>query len=86
LSPQNFAGGSLRYGVADNRLYGVIFAGKDPWDSVVLDLIVTEAGGVVTDLEGKELDFRGPIKGTVAGSKKTHQELMEMIKNANYRD
>jgi len=79
LSPQNFAGGTSRYGVAENKLYGVIFAGKDPWDSVVLDLIVSEAGGVVTDLKGNKLDFRGPIKGTVAGSKKTHQLLLEMI-------
>lgn len=81
LSPQNFAGGSSRYGIADNRLYGVIFAGKDPWDSAVLDLVVTEAGGLVSDLDGNQLDFRKPIKGTVAGSKRTHQELLEMIQN-----
>jgi myo-inositol-1(or 4)-monophosphatase len=86
LSPQNFAGGNSRYGVAENRLYGVIFAGKDPWDSVVLDLVVTEAGGVATDLNGKTLDFRGQIYGTVAGSRKTHRELMEMVSNENHRN
>jgi fructose-1,6-bisphosphatase/inositol monophosphatase family enzyme len=80
LSPQNFAGGNSRYGVADNRLYGVIFSGKDPWDTAVLDLLVHEAGGKVTDLEGKQLDFRNPIHGTVAGSKIIHSELMDIIK------
>jgi myo-inositol-1(or 4)-monophosphatase len=81
LSPQNFAGGNSRYGVADNRLYGVIFGGKDPWDSAVLDLLLHEAGGKVTDLDGKIMDFRESIHGTVAGTMKTHAELMEIIKN-----
>ncbi len=81
LSPQNFAGGSSRYGVAENKLYGVIFCGKDPWDTAVLDLLVNEAGGKVTDINGKVLDFRKPIKGTVAGSRRTHAELMGIIKS-----
>jgi fructose-1,6-bisphosphatase/inositol monophosphatase family enzyme len=56
-----------------------MFAGQDPWDMAVLDLLVSEAGGVVTDLHGDVLDFRKPIKGGVAGSKESHKRLMELI-------
>lgn len=86
LSPQNFAGGNSRYGVAENKLHGVIFGGKDPWDTAVLDLLVNEAGGKVTDLDGNQLDFRKPIHGTVAGTERTHTQLMEIIKDENHRD
>jgi fructose-1,6-bisphosphatase/inositol monophosphatase family enzyme len=84
LSPQNFAGGFSRYGVAENKLFGVIFSGDDPWDVAVLDLLVNEAGGKVTDLHGDTLDLRGPIQGAVAGSSETHAKLMGIIKNAHH--
>jgi len=86
LSPQNFAGGNSRYSVAENRLYGVIFGGKDPWDAALLDLLIHEAGGKVTDMDGNQLDFRESIHGAVAGTHKTHAELLRIVKNENHRD
>ncbi|KAL9102313.1 MAG: hypothetical protein Q9163_002531 [Psora crenata] len=56
------------------------------WDHAAGDLIVREAGGEVTDAEGKRLDFgKGRTlsdnKGVVAAPKAVHRHVLEAVKS-----
>lgn len=56
------------------------------WDHAAGDLIVREAGGQVTDAEGKRLDFsKGTTlknnKGVVAAPKAVHHQVLEVVKS-----
>jgi len=55
------------------------------WDICAMDIIVKEAGGVLTDLEGKPLKYNKKnslIKGGfLASNNKIHDKLLEMMKN-----
>lgn len=56
------------------------------WDHAAGDLIVREAGGEVTDVEGKRLDFsQGRTlkanKGVIAAPKSVHGEVIEAVKS-----
>ena len=56
------------------------------WDHAAGDLIVREAGGVVTDAEGKRLDFgQGRTlkanKGVVSAPTALHEEALEAVKS-----
>lgn len=56
------------------------------WDHAAGDLIVREAGGKVTDAEGKPLDFsKGRTlkdnKGVVAAPKTVHQQVLDAVKS-----
>ena len=56
------------------------------WDHAAGDLIVREAGGQVTDAEGKRLDFgRGRTlrdnKGVVAAPKGVHAQVLDVVKS-----
>lgn len=56
------------------------------WDHAAGDLIVREAGGEVTDAEGKRLDFGAGRtlrwnKGVVAAPKAVHGTVMEVVKD-----
>jgi myo-inositol-1(or 4)-monophosphatase len=54
-----------------------------PWDVAAGILLIREAGGVVTDLEGKPAPVaHGPI---VAGNPKMHGWLLEQLKGGNGR-
>lgn len=54
------------------------------WDHAAGNVLITESGGVVTDMTGKELDFgQGRIlksSGVIAGSKQFHSKVIEAIK------
>lgn len=57
------------------------------WDHAAGDLIVREAGGMVTDAEGRRLDFgRGRTlrghKGIVAAPKAVHNQVLDAVKSA----
>ena len=54
------------------------------WDHAAGDLIVREAGGQVTDVEGKRLDFSHgrtllENKGVIAAPKDVHQQVIEAV-------
>lgn len=66
--------------VAAGRLDGFFELGLKAWDIAAGALLITEAGGTVTDLDG-EHDYltNGNI---VAGSSKVHNGLLQTISNA----
>lgn len=49
-----------------------------PWDFSAGAIIVKEAGGIITDLHGKELDFRIP-QSILCGNQKTHKKALEIL-------
>jgi 3'(2'), 5'-bisphosphate nucleotidase len=53
------------------------------WDTCAAEVILTEAGGVITDLEGRALHYNtGEInrrRGVVASNGRCHRELLEVI-------
>ena len=69
---------SLCY-LASGRIDGFIFAGDNPWDSVAGVLLVKEAGGKVTDFQGR--DWQIETKDVVATNKKIHNSLLKIINN-----
>ena len=57
------------------------------WDHVAGWLIVTEAGGRVTDIDGRDLDFTAGARlennrGIVAGNGACHEAVLEAIRSA----
>ena len=62
-------------GVADGYCEMLI----SPWDFAAGALLVTEAGGIITDLDGKPLDFSHPT-GVIAGTPATHQRMVEVCR------
>ena len=51
-----------------------------PWDFAAGSIIVKEAGGTITDLDGNELDFTNP-HSILCGNQKTYKKALEIIKN-----
>lgn len=64
--------------VAAGRLDGFFEIGLAPWDMAAGALLITEAGGIVGDLEGKD----GFMKSgrVVAGSPKIYEQLIHTLK------
>ncbi len=63
--------------VASGRLDGFWEFGLSPWDMAAGALLIREAGGIVTDLQGRE-DFLGT--GNIAcGSPGVHRDLLRIL-------
>lgn len=72
--------------LASGELLSSVFAYGAPWDSAASALIVTEAGGVVSDMVGKPSRFDEFSDGCVQScNQEIHDQILEIIKNANHR-
>ena len=65
--------------VACGKIEGYIEVGANAHDVAAIDLILVEAGGLVTGLDGKMLDYQKPFKGAVISNKVVHQELVDSL-------
>jgi len=71
--------------VADGKIGGNINHSTKIWDIVAPYLIIKEAGGIMTDLEGEELEFDLNIDNylknykVVASGKNLYEPIMELI-------
>ncbi|MBS1267172.1 MAG: Bifunctional NADP phosphatase/NAD kinase [Candidatus Woesearchaeota archaeon] len=76
---------------ADGRLGGGINQTTKIWDIAAPSLIIKEAGGIVTDINGKELNFKVSEKdyqknfSFVASNKTIHKKLMNIIDLVNLK-
>jgi myo-inositol-1(or 4)-monophosphatase len=61
---------------AAGRLDGFWEIGRSPWDTAAGTLLITEAGGMVGTLAGREYSQAGHI---VAGAPKVYEALIEAI-------
>ena len=65
--------------VGMGRLDGFWEPKLSPWDVAAGSLIIKEAGGTVTDFEGKEFNIYYP--NIVASNGKIHKQILEVIQN-----
>ncbi|MFW5746446.1 MAG: inositol monophosphatase family protein [Nanoarchaeota archaeon] len=65
--------------VASGNFSGTVFPGITCHDMAAVKIIVEEAGGKVTDLEGNEQRYDRPIKGAVVSNGVVHEMLLESI-------
>jgi myo-inositol-1(or 4)-monophosphatase len=65
-------------GVAAGRLEAYCERAMKPWDVAAGGLILTEAGGRVTDFEGRPRDPLG-VSGLVATNERIHDQLLEAL-------
>lgn len=70
--------------LACGHMMGVIYNDNKPYDAAAVKIIVEEAGGKVTDINGNEQRYDKEIKGMVASNGKLHNVLLQAIqKNEN---
>lgn len=65
--------------VATGELDGVIFSGANPWDGAAASLIITEAGGVFTDIFGNDQKYNGRVNGFIAAAPKQYKKIRSII-------
>lgn len=82
--------GSIAYKlalIAAGKAQAVFSLGqKNEWDIAAGVLLVTEAGGMVTDLHGKQFQFNHEnvlVDGIIATTKSCHDEIVELVKRLN---
>lgn len=72
--------------VATGEFAGSVFGYGSPWDSAAASLIVTEAGGLVTDLKGKQRRFDEFADGCLlAANQAIHHKLLKAVQSAGYQ-
>jgi myo-inositol-1(or 4)-monophosphatase len=70
--------------VAQGSYDATIFGNGKPEDIAALAIIVTEAGGKVTDLFGEDQRYDTNIKGAIVSNGKIHDKIIGIIKGTNY--
>jgi len=79
-TPKILGSTALQLGyVAAGRLDADISFSQEPWDIAAGVLLVQEAGGKVTDFEGKPWSLE--LENILASNGKIHAELLQQIKN-----
>lgn len=71
--------------VAQGSYDALLFGQGKPEDIAALAIIVTEAGGKVTDLYGNQQRYDTNIKGAIVSNGLIHDELIEKLKATNYQ-
>jgi fructose-1,6-bisphosphatase/inositol monophosphatase family enzyme len=72
--------------VASGEFIGSIFPYGSPWDSAAAALIVSEAGGIVTDMKGKPRRYDRFEEGCLLSANEAiHKKLLKVI-DAHYRN
>lgn len=66
--------------VALGRAVGYVEAEVNAHDMAAVEVIVEEAGGLVTGYDGKKLDYSKPFKGAVVSNSKIHTEFIDCLK------
>lgn len=62
--------------VARGKLVGYLDTDVNAYDMAAVHVIVEEAGGMLTGIDGKRLDYSKPFKGAIVSNKTVHVELM----------
>jgi fructose-1,6-bisphosphatase/inositol monophosphatase family enzyme len=65
--------------VAHARAVGYIEPRVNPHDIAAAQVVVEEAGGLVSGYNGEKLDYTRPFKGTIISNKIVHAELVACI-------
>lgn len=65
--------------IAEGKIDGVLFAYNSAHDIAAMKLIVEEAGGKVTDIDGNEQAYNRPIRGAIVSNGRIHQGLLHAV-------
>lgn len=76
-------GGAL---VAEGRFVAACMAYGSPWDAAAISLIVQEAGGKATDMNGKPRKYNVWGDGLIVSNGLVHDRLVKLIDYENTRD
>jgi myo-inositol-1(or 4)-monophosphatase len=68
--------------VAMGEYGGVIFGGTKPWDAAAVAIVVEEAGGKITDLEGNVQRYDQSMNGIVVSNGHLQSTLLALIATA----
>ncbi len=76
-----YGGDCYSYGLlAAGHVDLVIESGLKQHDFLPLKTIIEEAGGIITDWQGRELDFESDGDVVASGDKKVHSQVLAMLK------
>lgn len=65
--------------IACGKIDGGIYNMSPPHDSAMAQLLVEEAGGVATNLVGRDQRYDKPVFGMIAGNKTMHKKLKDLV-------
>lgn len=65
--------------VAEGCMDGYLHAGLQPWDLAAAMLIIEEAGGVVTRLNGDAVHLFDGRGGVIGGNARVHAEMLKLV-------
>jgi fructose-1,6-bisphosphatase/inositol monophosphatase family enzyme len=65
--------------VALGHAAGYVYPYQGPWDVAALAVLVTEAGGRVTDLRGRSQRYDARVHGAIASNGIVHDELVRIV-------
>lgn len=68
--------------IASGEFVASLYGGTYAHDGASLKIIIEEAGGMVTDLAGKDQRYDGRINGFLASNGVVHKDLLKLIKQA----
>ena len=65
--------------VAAGMFDAAVFTKRTPWDAAAGALLVTEAGGIASDVTGSRQRYDGAVKGAIFSNGKIHAELQAVV-------
>lgn len=71
--------------VACGEFEAEIFEYTSPWDAAAVKIIIEEAGGKVTDLDGNEQRYDQKINGFIASNGVLHEQILQMVQQISNR-
>ena len=78
-----FSVGSITYDgalVAAGQIVACVFPATSVWDIAAVKVLIEEAGGVVTDIDGNSQRYDQPIRGALMSNKRAHDDLVELVR------
>lgn len=70
--------------IASGTFEASIFPGTKPWETAAMQVLIEEAGGTVTDIHGRKIDYSvGAIEGHIASNGLIHDQLVDMVARCN---
>lgn len=77
MSTGSFVGESMLVALGQYDI--AIFAGSTAHDVATAKLMIEEAGGIATDLAGKDQRYDAPVNGLIASTKALHPQVTKII-------
>ena len=65
--------------VASGQVAGALFPGSTVWDIAAVKVIVDQAGGRVTDLDGDPQRYDRPLNGAIISNGTCHDALIDLV-------